>query len=126
MQLGQDGPASLHLSLDMRNQRTPDGKLLHVQSVKFIHVKQWTLEKRPLVAFEVDRQRKRQRRNRLIAERVQQLDPDIHVAVRLGPGASLLMDRVTLVGAGVERENPLRHKSGTPRPSAGQLASASA
>src|SRR6266487_6045475 len=110
----------------MHNQRTPDGKLLHVQSVKFVHVKQWTLEKRPLVAFEVDRQRKRQRRNRLIAERVQQLDPDIHVAVRLGPGASLLMDRVTPVSAGVEGKNPLRHKSSTPRPSAGQSASASA
>src|SRR2546421_8470578 len=110
----------------MRNQRTPDGKLLHVQSVQFVRVKQRTLEKCPLVALEVDGQRKRQRRNRLIAERVQQLDPDIHVAVRLGPGASLLMDRVTLVGAGVERENPIHDKSGTPRPSAGRLPSASA
>ena len=66
-------------------QRPPDVQLLHVDAVELAQVVVRRLEERPLIAFEVDGDRERQHRQRIEPERVQHLDPDVDVAVLLGP-----------------------------------------
>ena len=64
-------------------------------------------EELPLLAVEVDTESERQRGDRVETECVQQLDPQIDVAVRLRPVAIFPMEPVVLVGLRVERQQAM-------------------
>ena len=100
IELHQYGPAAADLLLDMRTSGRQMASSCTSRPYSSIQDRVRKLEERPLVAFEIDRQRERQRRDGLKAPGVQQLDPYVDVAVRFGPDALLAMDRMPLVAAG--------------------------
>src|SRR5665213_24614 len=69
------------------DQGPPNGHLRHIDAVQRAQVFGWVLEESPLVAFEVSTQCARARGYRVEIEAVQDLDPQIEVAVGLGPCA---------------------------------------
>ena len=71
----------------MCRQRAPHVQLEDLDAVERVEVGERKFEERPLIAFEIHGERERQRGQRLDAARVQQLDPEVDVAVRFGPGA---------------------------------------
>ena len=95
--------AQRQLLLDVRDERPPDVQLEDVDAVQRVEIGERKLEERPLVAFEIDGKRERQRRERLDARGVQQLDPEVDVAVGLRPGAVAAVKGMARVGRGIER-----------------------
>ena len=71
-----------------------DGELLEAQTVQRLDVGHGRLEEGELVAFEVLAQGEAEHRLRLEPAPVQQLDPEIDVAVGLRPGAVLGVERM--------------------------------
>ena len=97
-------PAEIELLDDVLGERAVDHELLHLEPVQPGEVFGRRLEERPLVAFEVDRDAEREHRQRLESLGVQQLDPEIRVAVGLGELPVGRVQLVRAVGRGVEAE----------------------
>jgi hypothetical protein len=94
----------LQLDRDVLGQRPVDDELLHLQPVESREILERRLEERPLVALEVDCDAVREHRERLEAVSMEQLDPEIRVAVRLRELAVGEMERMRSVGGGLESE----------------------
>src|ERR1700730_8374322 len=86
----------------MVEQWTPDVQLLDIEPVESLEVFVRRLEERPLVALEVDRHRERHHRVGLETQSVDQLDPDVDVAILLGPDTLRRMQVVTGVPRRIE------------------------
>ena len=67
--------------------RAPDGEFLDVDAIERTQIAQRRFEEGPLVTFEIHPEHERQARARLQALRVEQLDPQVGVAVLLDPDA---------------------------------------
>jgi hypothetical protein len=85
--LGRQQPAHLELFLDVVLQAAPRVHLGDIDPVERPQILGRELEELPLVALEVDGERERQRGPVVETQRVQQLDPEVDVAVGLGPYA---------------------------------------
>src|SRR4051812_1841332 len=93
-----DGGAShRELLVNVVYQPAPDVQLDDLDPIEGIEIGEREFEEGPLVPLEVDRNRERQGRVRIETSRVQQLYPQIDVAVRLEPDAVIRMDRMTHV-----------------------------
>src|SRR5581483_561881 len=79
-------------------------RLVDVDAEEDLEVVRIRLEERPLVALEVRSNAPAERRERLVAPRVQQLDQDVRVAVRLRIRAVVGMERMRRVARRVEAE----------------------
>src|SRR6185503_1067170 len=100
--------------------RTPERKLLHVEAVQLVEIEERELEEGPLIALEVDGEGERQRRDGIVPQGVQQLDPGGDVAVRLRPEAAFVaVNLMALVRRRIEREHALHHRPSIVRTSAG-------
>ena len=104
---------------DLRRQRPVRLHLVDVDPEEPLEILRRRLEERPLVALEVHPHEKAHRRQRLVAARVQELDDDVGVAVRLGVGALACVDRVRPVRRRVEAEQA-RHSRSSERTPPGQ------
>ena len=93
------GPAhkALRLRLDTVFERVVDREFLHLRAVQVLDVFERKLEERELVALEVLGHREGERGARIESHAVQDLDPQIDVAVGLLPHPVALMERVRSV-----------------------------
>jgi hypothetical protein len=100
--LGGDHLARGQVLEGVVDQRAPDVQLLHVDAVQAAKLVVRRLEEGPLVALEVDGQHERHHGQRLAAERVHHLDPQIDVAVLLDPDAVVGVQGVPPVAGGIQ------------------------
>ena len=89
----------------MLDERPPDVELLHVDTVELAELIVRRLEEGPLIAFEVDGDRERHDRKWLETERMEQLNPNVDVAILLHPDALFGMQRVARVTRHVQARN---------------------
>ena len=92
--LDEHDPSERYLLDDVSHDRPPDRELLYVDAVQVLKISERRLEERPLIALEVWKQREAHARQRIEPQRVQQLDPEVDVAVGLGPGSIGRVKRV--------------------------------
>jgi hypothetical protein len=83
--LDQDKAAARELLLDMIDQRPIDRQFLDIETEQGFEIGRGDFEESELVAFEILRHTHAEGRGRLAAERMQRLDEEIAVAVRLRP-----------------------------------------
>src|SRR5262249_23510941 len=100
----------------------PRLQLLGVEAVGVPQLGERGLVEGPLVALEVDGGRERQARDRIQAERVEELEPDVDVAVGLHPAAAVAVQRVRHVGVGVDAAEGRDHAWSCVRTASGQPA----
>src|ERR1700730_5008656 len=120
VELQQHRTTPSDLLFEVRGQGTPDQQLLDVQAKEIVEILERELEERPVIAFEVDAERERQCRIRLVAEGVRHLDPDVGVAVGFSSHSAFAVNGMAFVRLWIKLENPLGHRSRTSRTLAGQ------
>ena len=102
--LDDQRPSLADLLEELERDRTVGLRLVRLDPEEEGEVLGERLEERPLVALEVDLQGHTERRQRLEARRVQELDPDVGAAVRLDVGTLGPVEEVVLVGRGLVAE----------------------
>ena len=88
VELDDDRPAVVDLLGDLDRQRPVGLHLVDVDPEERLEILGRGLEERPLVALEVGSDEAAERRERLVAVGVEELDHDVHVAVGLEVGAA--------------------------------------
>ena len=119
IELHQHGASEANLFIHVVNEAAPGIHLLDIQPEKVQEVGVGKFEESPLVAFEVDTEGERQRRQRFEAQSVEQFDEHVDITIRLGPRPSLAVTEVTLVGGRVQTADRAGHNASTLRTSEG-------
>ena len=104
VRLDDHRPAETELLEDVLGERAVDDELLHLEPVQACEILGRRLEERPLVAFEVDHGAERQHGQRLEPLGMQQLDPEVGVAVRFLKLPLRRVELVRAIGRRVEAE----------------------
>jgi hypothetical protein len=106
---------------NVNRQRQPDVQLEHVNAVQVLEIGRRELEERPLIALHVDTEGEGQGSQGLGAGGVEQLDPEVHVAVRFRPGSVGPVKCMTRISARVEIPDAKRHSSRASRAEDGHV-----
>src|SRR4029450_635167 len=100
--LDDGGPAQHELFSHLRREGAPYVQLEHGDPVEHVEIGGRKLEKRPLIAFESYREREWHCRERIGAGGMQQLYPEVNVAVGFWPRAVHAVKRMPHISIGVE------------------------
>ena len=114
------------LSFDMGGEIVIDGEFENMRAVKGAQILERELEEGELVALEVLRHREAKSGARLAAERGENLDPEVDVAVGFGPLAIGAVQRMRRVAVGAKPGNGLHDQPhSASRTETGQVATSS-
>ncbi len=105
--------SALDLRRHMRLDAVVDRQFADPHAMQQREILERKLEKGELVALEIERRREAEAGARIVAARVQKLDPQINVAIRLRPVARGVVQRVRAMGGGRKSVDDVAHVSPT-------------
>lgn len=118
--LDRDEATLAQLLGNMIEHRSPHVHLRNFHPKEKAQILGGELEESPLIAFEVAFQCECSRRQRIEIERMEHLDPEVHVAIRLRPCAVQRVERMSRVVVRVERQELETHGQSRSRRARGQ------